>query len=65
MKEVAKELTAIQDMGKTSLVITHDYELIVSCCTYVLHLEHGEIQEQYILDEKGLQRLKEFFMETR
>ena len=55
----------IQDMGKTSLVITHDYELIVSCCTYVLHLEHGEIQEQYILDEKGLQRLKEFFMETR
>lgn len=65
MKEVAKELTAIQCMGKTSLVITHDYELIVSCCTYVLHLEHGEVQEQYALDGNGTQRLKEFFMETR
>ena len=52
-------------MGKTSLVITHDYELIVSCCTYVLHLEHGEVQEQYALDGNGTQRLKEFFMETR
>lgn len=65
MKEVAGELTAIQNMGKTSLVITHDYELIVSCCTHVLHLEHGEVQEQYILDEKGIQRLKEFFIKTR
>ena len=33
MKEVADELVTIQKMGKTSLVITHDYELIVSCCT--------------------------------
>ena len=65
MKEVAKELTAIQNMGKTSLVITHDYELIVSCCTHILHLEHGEIQEQYALDKKGIQHLKEFFMESR
>lgn len=65
MKEVAGELTAIQNMGKTSLVITHDYELIVSCCTHVLHLEHGEVQEQYLLDEKGIQRLKEFFIESR
>ena len=65
MQEVANELTAIQDMGKTSLVISHDYELIVSCCTYVLHLENGKIQEQYVLDEKGIQRLKTFFMKTR
>lgn len=65
MKEVARELTTIQSTGKTSLVITHDYELIVSCCTYILHLEHGEVQEQYVLDEKGIQRLKEFFIETR
>ena len=65
MKEVAKELTAIQHMGKTSLVITHDYELIVSCCTYVLHLEHSKVQEQYVLDGNGIQRLKGFFMEAR
>lgn len=65
MREVAEELTSIQGMGKTSLVITHDYELIISCCTYVVHLEQGEVQEQYALDARGLQRLKKFFMESR
>ena len=65
MKEVADELVTIQKMGKTSLVITHDYELIVSCCTHVLHLEHGMVQEQYALDAAGLQRLQIFFIESR
>ena len=65
MKEVADELVTIQKMGKTSLVITHDYELIVSCCTHVLHLEHGVVQEQYALDATGLQLLKNFFIESR
>ena len=65
MKEVAEELLAIQDLGKTSLVITHDYELIASCCTHVLHLEHGEVQEQYALDNIGIQHLKEFFIGSR
>lgn len=65
MKEVADELGMLQEMGKTTLVITHDYELIVSCCTHVLHLEHGKVQEQYALDTAGLQRLKDFFVESR
>ena len=65
MKEVADELVTIQKIGKTSLVITHDYELIVSCCTHVLHLEHGVVQEQYALDATGLQLLKNFFIESR
>ena len=65
MKEVADELVTIQKMGKTSLVITHDYELIVSCCTHVLHLEHGMVQEQYALDAAGLQRLQKFFIDSR
>ena len=65
MKEVADELITLQEMGKTSLVITHDYELIVSCCTHVLHLEHGAVREQYALDAAGLQRLKNFFIESR
>ena len=65
MKEVADELITIQEMGKTSLIITHDYELIVSCCTHVLHLEHGMVQEQYAMDAAGLQRLQNFFIESR
>lgn len=65
MKEVADELVTIQEMGRTSLVITHDYELIVSCCTHVLHLEHGKVQEQYALDAAGLKHLQKFFIESR
>ena len=65
MKEVAEELIAVQEMGKTSLVITHDYELIVSCCTHVLHLEHGVVLEHYAPDAAGFTRLKNFFIESR
>lgn len=65
MKEVAKELENLRKMGKTSIVITHDYELISSCCTHVLHLEHGKVMEQYPLDESGIKKLKEFFIEMR
>jgi energy-coupling factor transport system ATP-binding protein len=65
MKEVANALIDIRNIGKTSFVITHDYELIVSCCNYILHLEHGEVQEQYELDDRSIIRLKKFFAESR
>ena len=63
MNEVAKSLERLRGIGKTSIVITHDYELIVSCCTYVLHLEHGRVQEQYALDREGVIKLRNFFAE--
>ena len=62
MQEVAMTLQNLQQMGKTVLVITHDYELIVSCCTHVLHLESGKVQEQYRLDQEGFERLGQFFI---
>lgn len=33
--------------------------------THVLHLEHGVVQEQYALDAAGLQRIQNFFIESR
>lgn len=63
MYEVAKSLEQLQHIGKTSIVITHDYELIVSCCTYVVHLEHGRVEEQYALDREGVMKLQNFFAE--
>ncbi len=65
MKEVARELSLLRQMKKTSLVITHDYELIVSSCTHVLHLEQGEVRSTYALDEEGVKHLKDFFLEAR
>ena len=62
MQEVAMTLQHLQQMGKTVLVITHDYELIASCCTHVLHLESGKVQEQYRLDQEGFKRLRQFFI---
>ena len=63
MRDVAKELTDLSQIGKTVLVVTHDYELIASCCTYILHLENGMVKEQYPLDLSGTERLKKFFLQ--
>ncbi|MEY8354624.1 ATP-binding cassette domain-containing protein [Lachnospiraceae bacterium 54-53] len=46
---------------KTVLIITHDPELIVRCCDYVLHMERGGIKEQYALNEEGMPKLRCFF----
>jgi energy-coupling factor transporter ATP-binding protein EcfA2 len=63
MNEVANALLTLKQAGKTNLVITHDYELILQSCTYILHLENGKVQEQYSLDDEGLDRLQKFFYE--
>ena len=42
---------------------THDPEFILRCCNYVLHLENGQIQESYsIEDSDGRKRLLKFFL---
>lgn len=46
---------------QTVFIVTHDPELIVRCCNFVLHLEAGHIKEQYALDRAGGARLRQFF----
>lgn len=46
----------------TSVVITHDLELILGCCTHVLELKNGKVLALYALDNEGEQRVKEFFI---
>ena len=36
----------------------HDLELILDCCTDILHLENGAVAEQYPVDEKGLEKIR-------
>ena len=43
MKEVANVLRQVRDAGITVYVITHDLELILDCCTDIIHLEDGSI----------------------
>ncbi len=61
MKEVASILRELQKKGKTVYVITHDLELIVDCCTDIIHFENGRIKDQYPIDEKGLLKIQEYF----
>lgn len=45
-----------------SLVITHDLEFIMACCTCVLHIDHGTVKAFYPLDSRGKARVKEEFL---
>ena len=53
MREVARSLKSLADQGKTLLVITHDPELVMAGCSYVVHMEKGQVKESYPLDESG------------
>jgi energy-coupling factor transport system ATP-binding protein len=45
MNQVAEQLKRLRDMGKTVLVVTHDTELILACCEYMVRLENGHVAE--------------------
>jgi energy-coupling factor transport system ATP-binding protein len=62
MKDTASLINML--LGKrTVLIITHDPELILCCCTHILHMENGEVKEFYPLNDNGCQRLIDFFVE--
>ncbi|MGO1651623.1 ABC transporter ATP-binding protein [Senegalia sp. (in: firmicutes)] len=63
MIHVAENLIKLKDMGKTILIITHDLELILRTCEYIVHMESGKIEKSYFLDEKTSYKLKDFFIE--
>lgn len=60
MKQTARLLFSLC-RRKTVFIVTHDPELIMRCCTHVLHIENGEVCGNYPIDESGTQKLIEFF----
>jgi energy-coupling factor transporter ATP-binding protein EcfA2 len=62
MEEVSRTLRQLQQMGKTLLIISHDIELILNCCTHVLHLENGSVVGNYSLDCEGAVKVRSFFI---
>ena len=63
MKEVANVLRQVRDAGITVYVITHDLELILDCCTDIIHFEDGSMIDQYRMDEEGFRKVREYFIE--
>ncbi|MFV0528256.1 MAG: ABC transporter ATP-binding protein [Lachnospiraceae bacterium] len=45
-----------------TLVITHDFELVMGCCTHVLHLDKGKMIDYYLLDGEGIGKIKSIFV---
>ena len=63
MRQVAEVVNRVAEHGRTVVVVTHDPEFILRCCKFVIHMEHGKIQESYSLCEpEGRERLLRFFL---
>jgi energy-coupling factor transport system ATP-binding protein len=65
MQRVAKNIRRLKEMDKTVFVITHDPELILSCCTHMLELTDGAAAAVFQLDEDGRREMLSFFMRER
>ena len=61
MIQTCQLLKQLQKEDVFLFIITHDYELIASVCDSVIHVENGQVQEQYLLDSVGTEKLQAFF----
>ncbi len=64
MREVAQNLRSLAEMGKTLFVITHDPELILSCCTHLIQFENGKIVLNEPLDTAGAKKMLHYFLDA-
>jgi energy-coupling factor transport system ATP-binding protein len=62
MRRVAENIRRLGGMGKTVFVMTHDPELILSCCTHILKLSDGKAASAFGLDENGRREILSYFM---
>lgn len=63
MQEVAQVLRRLNEAGISLYIITHDIELLFACCTDIIRFENGSIKEQYPVDAKGVQKIKQYFLD--
>lgn len=61
MNRVSALLNDLRTEGKTTFVITHDYEFLLNTCDRVLWLDQGTIREDVRLTVEILPALQEFF----
>ena len=61
MKEVAANIKLMKKSKKTQFIVTHDLELILECCDYVIYFEKGKIKWQGRVEE-NLDRLNQYFL---
>ena len=62
MRSACALIREVSKRTELSLVITHDLEFIMSCCTFILHIDHGTVKAFYPLDSTGKARVKKEFL---
>ena len=62
MRQVADTIRRVRARGATQIVITHDPEFVLSCCTHVAAMENGRIADVFPLCEETAGRLADLFL---
>ena len=62
MHQVADTIRRVRDRGATQVVITHDPEFVLSCCTHVAAMESGRIADVFPLRKETVNRLASLFL---
>ena len=63
MQATETELKRLAARGCTVLVVTHDVEFIMSCCTFIVEMQNGTIADSYPLSG-NVQKLIDRFCST-
>ncbi len=62
MERFGDLLYKMQERIRVSVIVTHDPELIMQCCTHICHVENGRILAFYPLNEEGESRVRSYFL---
>lgn len=62
MQRFGELLNSTRSKVKLSFIITHDPELILHCCTHVLHMDRGRVTAFYPMNEEGAQRIRDYYL---
>lgn len=61
MIQVSENIKQLKKIGKTPVVITHDLELLLRTCDYLLYLKEGEVYKSHYFKDSNIDWMKEFF----
>ena len=62
MKNLCDLIISQREKHLTTMIITHDMELVLGCCTHILHLSNGKCKDFYKVDDDGIKKIRKFFI---
>ena len=62
MIQVSKLILDLAEAGKLIFVVTHDYELLSTVCSRVIHFDGGMVKSDFSVNSESIAKLKDFFI---